>query len=122
MQYPGTILIVDDQEQIRSLMKQRLELKGFDVITAENGLVAYKILENRSDEISGILSDIRMPVMRGTELYEKIISNYPQVKFVMMTGYFDEITDKEQFQNVVIIKKPILGDDLIKICDELQQK
>ncbi|OLS17070.1 MAG: Sensor protein ZraS [Candidatus Heimdallarchaeota archaeon LC_2] len=59
--YSGTILVVDDEEQIRLLMKQNLEEKGFNVITAENGLLAYEILENESEKISGVLTDIRMP-------------------------------------------------------------
>ena len=64
----GKVLIVDDTKNIRLLLTTCLELRGYDVTTAENGKVALEILQKEKNNIDLIFLDVRMPGMSGTEV------------------------------------------------------
>lgn len=80
-----TILIVDDEENIRNSLSRRYSLKGYTVDTADNGLTALKKMEDRAYRV--VISDIKMPKMDGVELLRHIRKDYPMTRVVMMTGY-----------------------------------
>lgn len=67
-----TILVVDDFGSIRELLCKTLHQKGYETLSAENGKVAYKTLEEQSGEIDLVLSDFNMPEMNGMELLREI--------------------------------------------------
>ncbi len=74
------ILIVDDEVDLRDIMSDAFGLLGWEVYTAENGAVAMEVLE-KVEGISVLISDVRMPVMDGTELLRSIKSkkfSYPR--------------------------------------------
>lgn len=81
----GTILVVDDETSIRSLLKEHFTKQEYDVITAENGEVALRKLEEFKVDI--IVSDIIMPVMDGVELVKRVRIEHPIIRIIMMTGY-----------------------------------
>lgn len=80
-----TILIVDDEENIRNSLSRRYSLKGYSVDTAENGNTALKKMEDRAYRV--VVSDIKMPQMDGVELLRHIRKDYPMTRVIMMTGY-----------------------------------
>ncbi|MCQ2788876.1 MAG: HD domain-containing protein [bacterium] len=80
------ILAVDDEQNNLSLIKRTLRLE-YDVLFASNGEEALKILEEKGDEISLVVSDQKMPIMEGTELFKRISEKYPDIVKILLTGY-----------------------------------
>jgi DNA-binding NtrC family response regulator len=80
-----TILVVDDDENIRDMLSRHFRLLGYRVSTAENGWEALKIMENNKCDV--VISDVSMPVMDGVQLLREVRQQYPMVRCIMMTGY-----------------------------------
>ena len=83
---PKRILVVDDENEFSELLKDALELRGFEVDTAINGEVAQEMLGERGYTL--VILDIRMPVMSGKEFYQILESQYPQLvdRVIFATG------------------------------------
>jgi DNA-binding NtrC family response regulator len=79
------ILIVDDEFNSRSLLAQLLEDEGFAVTTAEDGRAALHVLKNEPCSI--VLTDIRMPLMDGIELFHQVKERYPDIPVILFTAY-----------------------------------
>lgn len=82
-----TVLIVDDEVDLRELFSQVIESSGFKTEVAANGHEAYELIQNNS--YCAILTDIRMPMGDGAELLVKIKENYPNTPVYVMSGYND---------------------------------
>ncbi|MDP3682822.1 MAG: sigma-54 dependent transcriptional regulator, partial [Ignavibacteria bacterium] len=113
---PAKILVVDDEKDINDSLSFILEKEGYLVEQAENGKVAYdKILSSYYDLV---ITDIEMPMMKGTELLEKISAITPQTSVIMITAYGSLETTIKALRNGAqdYILKPIEFDEiLIKI-------
>ena len=84
--YP--ILIVDDEKDIVSLLREELEEYGFEVDTALGGEEAWKLVNRKAYQI--VLTDVKMPTGNGIKLLEDIKSKYGRIPFVyVMSGYCD---------------------------------
>ena len=83
----GCVLLVDDEETIRSLGRQMLERIGFEVITARDGADALMIYENLSDRIDLVLLDLTMPNMDGEEAMDALLRMNPDLRIVLSSGY-----------------------------------
>lgn len=81
------ILIVDDEQSIRNMMRMTLELDGYHVLTAEDGPVAVRVFEEQKPEI--VLLDVKMPGMDGLEVLKRIKSMEPDTEVIMVTGHGD---------------------------------
>lgn len=88
---PATILIVDDQEQVRSTLARLLESTGLVVLTAEGSQEALKVFETSSD-IDVVIADVSMP-KNGYTLLEYLRIHYPSTEVIMTSG-FDASADK----------------------------
>jgi PAS domain S-box-containing protein len=82
-----TILIVEDEERVRSLLTELLEALNYRVLTATNGREALTVYEQRREEIALVLSDMTMPEMGGTALFRALRQLDPQAKVIVITGY-----------------------------------
>lgn len=80
-----TVLIVDDEPEIRRTLKNFLTLSDFRVLTAESGEEAMRMINN--DKVHMVLSDIKMPGMSGLTLLERIRAIDFSIQVIMMTGY-----------------------------------
>jgi PAS domain S-box-containing protein len=80
------ILVVDDEQELASLMREALEGAGFEVMTAESGLVALELLAEASFE--AIVSDLRMPGMDGAALWRAVKARQPKLatRMLFVTG------------------------------------
>ncbi len=87
------ILVVDDELKACELLKRFLEIKGYDVITANNGESACAMAKSEKPDI--ILLDIRMPGMEGTEVLKRIREFDKDVGIVMVTAVKDEQIGKD---------------------------
>lgn len=81
----ASILIVDDDKNTRDGLKQYLEGCDYDVLTAENGSEGFDAFKKAQPDI--VLTDVRMPVMEGTELLEKIMAESPKTQVILLTAY-----------------------------------
>jgi PAS domain S-box-containing protein len=81
------ILVVDDEEGIRSLMRMTLELDGYTVLTAEDGPTALELFRSEQPEV--VLLDVRMPDMDGIEVLSRIKAASPDTEVIMITGHGD---------------------------------
>ncbi len=111
-----TILIVDDEHEILKLSKIMLEKQGYRVLTAGSPGQAIKIAEAKEVEIHLLLTDIIMPEMNGRDLSRKILSIYPFVKVLFMSGYTaDVIASQGEVDEVMtLVQKPFTVKDLTK--------
>jgi CheY-like chemotaxis protein len=86
-----TILVVDDDDDFRNSMSCMLEIQGYKVSTAANGLEAIKIAGQKKHNIAFV--DIKMSVMDGLTTSIKLKEVNPDILIVMMTGYRDEVKE-----------------------------
>lgn len=84
-----TILIVEDEEAVRTVSTYALETKGYNVISVENGVEALEILNKESQRIDLVITDLLMPVVGGVELLENIRKEHPDLKVIFISGYED---------------------------------
>lgn len=115
----ATILIVDDEEQIRAMLSRRFRFIGHDVLLASNGKEALSVLEENRVDI--VISDIMMPKMDGVELLEKIQYDYPMIKTIMITGYvtLENALACMRRRAQTIVFKPF--EDLIELEEAVQE-
>lgn len=89
----GTILVAEDEDAVRALMKTILVENGYRVIEAENGVEAVaRFMENR-DVIDAVLLDVIMPRMNGREACEEILKVRQDVKILFVSGYAGDFLD-----------------------------
>jgi two-component system cell cycle sensor histidine kinase/response regulator CckA len=84
---PATVLVVDDEDIIRSLMKRTLEDAGYAVLLARNGREALDALARQRGAVDLVLSDLVMPVMSGRELGQRLAAEHPHLPVVWMSGH-----------------------------------
>ncbi len=110
----ATILVVDDEEMLRQFMKRALQLKGYNVLTASDGLEALHICEERHDEIDLLLTDITMPQMTGDQLAEKTSQTWPEIRTLMVSGYANHtfLRGGRTGPASNFLLKPFTGDEL----------
>ena len=85
--YMKTILLVEDEEMLRNLVRDLLVAQGFQVLEARHGMEALSLMKSSGATVDLILTDVVMPQMSGTELVDRVRSDYPSVKVIFMSGY-----------------------------------
>jgi PAS domain S-box-containing protein len=86
-----TVLLVEDEDAVRGLLRQFLTGQGYRVLEASAGEEAVKLVEKEEAPIDLMLSDIVMPGMSGTELAEKLGQMQPSVRVLLMSGYTERL-------------------------------
>ncbi|HEV7684382.1 MAG TPA: response regulator [Pyrinomonadaceae bacterium] len=84
-----TILVAEDEEMVRKLAVQVLEMHGYRVLEAANGGAALLICERHKEPIQLLITDVIMPEMSGRELAERLAQLRPEMKVLYMSGYTD---------------------------------
>ena len=110
------ILIVDDEEDITSILKKGLENYGYEIDTFNDPLLALSSFRAGSYDL--ILLDIRMPKMDGFKLYEELQNIDGRVKICFMTAYevYSEALKElfpESYSSICFIKKPFSVQDFV---------
>ena len=116
----GTVLVVDDEEIVRSLAKKMVEIAGFSVLTANDGEEAVRMYREHQDEIACVLLDLTMPKMGGEETFRAIRQISPDVRVVLSSGYSEE-TATGRFAGLGLagfIQKPYQLDTMIATLRE----
>ena len=113
---PGTetILLVEDEANLRYLARQFLEKQGYRVIDAADGAVAMQIAVAHEGVIHLLLTDVIMPGMNGRELAQHILEIRPNVKVLYMSGYTENVIGRNGTLDagVRLLQKPFTLRDL----------
>jgi two-component system, cell cycle sensor histidine kinase and response regulator CckA len=118
-----TILLVEDEDSLRTLSRNLLELSGYTVIEARNGNEALAIAKSGTGSIHLLLTDIVMPGISGRELAKRLLIEMPQLKVVYMSGYAGQsVGDNDVFgKNAHYLQKPFSRENLAqKVRDALE--
>jgi len=120
---PGgqTILIVEDDDAVRSLVKEILEHHSYTIIEAESGDAALALWPKIRDRVDLVLTDMVMPgEHNGLELSRKILAEMPEMKFIYTSGYSSELfaSDLDLVEGQNYLPKPYLTSTLIEILQQ----
>src|SRR5450755_1630424 len=109
-----TILLVEDEANLRYLARQYLEKQGYKVIEAADGAVAMQIAVAHEATIHLLLTDVIMPGMNGRELAQRIAEIRPNVKILYMSGYTENVIGHNGMLDagVRLLQKPFTLRDL----------
>ncbi len=86
-----TILLVEDEEMLRTLAKRLLELAGYTVLTAGSGEEALQLLERHPGPVHLVLTDVVMPGISGLELAARLATSHARLKVLYTSGYTDDV-------------------------------
>ncbi len=112
----GTILLVEDERNVRVLSKKMLESSGYTVLEAGDGPEAYQLAKKLDIKVDLLLTDVVMPGFSGKELYNKVNGIKPDIKVLYMSGYNEEIVDNHNvlMDKTAFIQKPFTMAELQK--------
>jgi PAS domain S-box-containing protein len=85
-----TVLLVEDEESVRQLVRETLESRGYKVIEAENGEVALKISATCQEPIHLLITDVVMPGISGRELAKQLSKTHPHTRILFLSGYTED--------------------------------
>ncbi len=109
------ILLVEDDKNLRNAFMAMMKKKGYQVLVAENGLEALKIVETQGEKIDLLLTDIIMPDISGFELAKRAKLAQPSLRVLYMSGYTSDTLESSGMDRVEIlefIQKPFGMDTL----------
>ena len=116
-----SVLVVDDDADIRDSLAEVLDEDGFAVLTASNGREAFEVLHNASAKPSVILLDMTMPVMDGWE-FRKAQRKDPELASIpvaVLSAQPNVETAVKSIDAAAYLRKPLSVDDLIETLDSL---
>jgi two-component system cell cycle sensor histidine kinase/response regulator CckA len=110
-----TILVVEDDEALRTLTVVLLETAGYKVLEAHNAHLAIKLVQKQKEPIHLLLADVIMPAMSGRELAERALEIQPSLKVLFMSGYAPELIARygATKPGVAMIEKPFTRHSLL---------
>ncbi len=116
-----TVLVVEDEIEVRKIVCQTLQSYGYAVLEANDGLEALQICGNPDNSIHLIISDIVMPKMSGQQLIGRLKSKFPEIKSLFMSGYTDGAMIHQGLlgANTHFLQKPFTPRILVKKVREV---
>ncbi|MCX5854244.1 MAG: sigma-54 dependent transcriptional regulator [Deltaproteobacteria bacterium] len=110
------ILVVDDELNMRLVLKTLLSKEGYEVVTASDGLEALKVLKN-NDDVKVIVTDMKMPKLDGMGLLDRVIREYPSTPVIIITAHGTIATAVDALKKGAFdyITKPFEQDELKSI-------
>ncbi len=85
-----TVLLVEDEESVRQLVRETLEARGYRVLEAENGEAGLAVATEHKDTIHLVITDVVMPGMSGHELAQRVLNARPDTKVLYLSGYTED--------------------------------
>jgi two-component system cell cycle sensor histidine kinase/response regulator CckA len=116
----GTILLVEDEDGLRSLNARGLRTRGYSVIEAANGVEAMEVMEGNNGEVDLVVSDVVMPEMDGPTLLKAMRERNPGVKIIFVSGYAEDAFEKSlpENQQFAFLPKPFTLSQLVAAVKE----
>ncbi len=116
-----TVLVVEDEDSVRDLVRQILEDHGHAVLTARHGRDAMLIAERYERPIDLVVTDVVMPEMGGGELVERLVVRRPELKVLYISGYTNDEVLRRGVQGAPasFLHKPFTSDDFMRRVREV---
>jgi two-component system, cell cycle sensor histidine kinase and response regulator CckA len=110
-----TVLVVEDDDGVRRLVRRVLEPAGYTVLSAATGPEALQLCEERADPVHLLLTDVVLPVMDGSTVAERLTALRPGVRVLFMSGYMDEAVGRHgvPVTGLNFIHKPFTASELL---------
>ncbi len=114
--------MVEDDPITREALVDSLEVLNYGGLAAANGQQALQICQERGEDIALLLSDVVMPEMGGTALFQLVQQDYPSIRCVAITGHpLDEVIDAQLDDVVAWMQKPISLEQLAEVVERALQ-
>lgn len=109
----ATILLVEDDESVRSFTARALQIDGHSVEVAEDGDIGLSMVQERGG-YDLVLSDIRMPAMDGIAMAKEIAKDYPDQRILLMTGFAEQRERARDVSKIIVdvVQKPFTLADI----------
>jgi CheY-like chemotaxis protein len=114
-----TILLVEDVEELRELVRRVLESYGYTLLVAADGIEALEFARSHEGEIDLVLTDMMMPRMSGGELVTQLLTARPALGVLFTSGYPAAVLSVHTAGPVAFIQKPYLADELARKVREV---
>ena len=115
----NTILLAEDNDAVRLLLRAQLERFGYRVVEAKDGSDALQRFEDLSSEIDIAILDFRMPGRDGLQVFQELRGRNPGLPVILMTGNAAEIPQGalSDYADILIVNKPFTG---VELHEEIQ--
>lgn len=109
----GRILVIDDEDIVRTSCSRALVPEGYEVKAAKNGLEGLKMISDEKFDL--VLTDLKMPDMDGIEVLKRIKEEWPEIEVIIITGYqtVDTAVKSIKLGAFDYIEKPFTPDALV---------
>jgi PAS domain S-box-containing protein len=109
-----TILLVEDETNVRRVAHRFLQKQGYTVLEADHPQVALEICHQYQGQIDLLITDVIMPSMNGRELAEQLVSTYPHLKVLYISGYTDDVLSEQGMlaTEMMLLEKPFSSEAL----------
>lgn len=110
-----TVLLVEDEDMVRKVVRRTLLAHGYRVIEAANGKEALALAVEDPARISLVLTDVMMPLMGGPELARRLWGSFPEMKIIFLSGYAPDTMSRESAMppGAILIEKPFAIEMLV---------
>ena len=118
-----TILVVDDNDELRNFVKKGLEMTGYNVIDAPDGDATMVLLQN-TEALDLILCDVMLPGVKGPDLIRQVRDMFPNVKTIFMSGYVAEDIVNQDVEQIlaaggIFLQKPFPTRKLLEAVHDM---
>ena len=112
----ATVLVVDDEYEVRDVIEDMLTARGFNVLTAEDGARAVQVFRERAEQIDVVLLDMAMPGKSGDEVLREIRASRPSAKGIVSRGFIEESISSQfgDAKPAAFLYKPFTPDTLME--------
>jgi CheY-like chemotaxis protein len=113
----ATVLVVDDEEPVRALLRRQLNSAGHAVLEASGGPEALGLIRQRAERLDLVLADVVMPSMNGTELAAHLATEFPGLPVVLMSAYAPAGLARVGFGEAIVpvLRKPFNPSVLLEL-------
>jgi PAS domain S-box-containing protein len=116
-----TVLVAEDEDAVRSMVREALEARGYRVLVARNGVEALEMARRYGDYIDLLLTDVVMPQMNGAELAQRLSHMRPGLRVLFVSGYTDDAVIRHGVleARTAFLQKPFSLDVLARTVREV---
>ncbi|HTS35080.1 MAG TPA: PAS domain S-box protein [Candidatus Solibacter sp.] len=116
-----TVLLVEDEESVRQLVRETLESRGYHVVEAENGKAGLEAAAKIQESIDLLITDVVMPGMSGHELAQQLLKIRPETKVLYLSGYTEDtvVSDGGIESGTAFLQKPFTLQNLSRKVREV---